>query len=99
MLGPLNQHIGRKLASLIVAFGLACTFQPIPASASDEKKSCEPSIPHDLLPSEFEELREKILSSDNMSPLKLSFKPNFDLASNPFVHLLSSVSILTAANL
>ena len=60
MLGPLNRRIDRKLVSFIVAFGLACTFQPIPANASNDNKSCQPTVPHDLSPSEFEELREKI---------------------------------------
>lgn len=90
MLGPLNQHIGRKLASLIVAFGLACTFQPTPASAGNDNASCQPSIPHDLLPSEFEELREELWSTENIMDVKLKF----DFSKYPFFPLLLSAKYI-----
>lgn len=88
MLGPLNQHIGRKLASFIVAFGLACTFQPIPASASNDSKSCHPTVPRDLSPSQFDELRKEVWEKENARDRELSFKPNFNLSDYPFFLML-----------
>jgi hypothetical protein len=88
MLGSLNQQINRKLVSFIVAFGLAFTFQPIPASAGNDNKSCQPTVPHDLSPSEFEELREKIWETGNTRDLELSFEIRFKLSDHPFFLLL-----------
>jgi hypothetical protein len=86
MLGPLNQHIVRKLTSFIVAFGLVCTFQPIPASASYDNESCQPTVPYDLTPSEFEELRKELWSTENMIDLGLKL----GYSHYPFFHLLVS---------
>ena len=94
MLGPLNRRIGRKLVSFIVAFGLACTFQPIPANASNENKSCQPSVPYDLSPSEFEELRDKIWETGGTKDLELSFKIRFKLSDHPFFLLLLSAKYI-----
>lgn len=100
MLGPLNQHIGRKLASFIVAFGLAFTFQPIPASAGNDNESCQPTVPYDLSPSEFEELRKELWDTGNTKEfwetgntrdIELSLKVKTEFSDHPFFPLLLSV--------
>ena len=98
MLGPLNRRIDRKLVSFIVAFGLACTFQPIPANASNENKSCQPTVPYDLSPSEFEELREEIWETGSARDLELSFKIRFKLSDQPFFLLLLSAKYIDRGN-
>jgi hypothetical protein len=94
MLGPLNQQIGRKLASFIVAFGLAFTLQPIPASAGNDNKSCQPTVPYDLSHSEFEELRDKIWETGGTKDLELSFEIRFKLSDHPFFLLLLSAKYI-----